>query len=164
METMTTFRPFRSEKVRERAKYLAHDMQYNADGLDKLADDVDEWGLKCDPRAALGLIERAQRFVGSGNRWEQDRELIGERTSCSILWNDGGIALGIGKPESRGDMGYALMYAVSEFAKYGERGADSIQPSYTAVKASSIRVYASGLRVLAGMLEDVATGKLGWIR
>jgi hypothetical protein len=139
------------------AEWLAGDMLRDADALDVLADDVAAW-KPGQFDLALGLIERAQRLVSNGERYV-GHDLIGEHTSATIR-NEGSIALGVTNGHSergRGDMGYALIYALKVGFQYPVGG--MLQADLN-VKASSIRVYASTLRVVAQLCGDFASGKI----
>ncbi len=148
------------------AEWLARDIRRDADGLDALAADVAAWGLTFDPLAALGLIERAQLFVAHGERFVQ-HDLYGERTHA-YLRNEGSIALGVTNGHSdrgRGDMGYGLMYALKVRAEYPNASIESVASiGGVTTKASSIRVYASSLRVVADMLDSLVSGRVRYIR
>jgi hypothetical protein len=112
-------------------------------------------GLEPEGPHRLGA-DRAERFYAS--------EFIGRNTKA-VYRNDAAIGLGASNgaaPRGRGTVAYALTYALGEVEKIEDGTYNRVawRQSKTAVKASGMRVHASGCRVVARMLDDLAAGKI----
>lgn len=137
-------------------EWLIADANYQANEIDKFADDIEKWGraFPLVAEGALGLIERGERLRSSGEFFANN-ELIGGNTRSSLR-NDRSIALGGDHGfHPRGAVGYATMYAFSQEQKYGVGCPLADLDS----KASGIRVYAAALRVVAGIAQQVISGE-----
>ncbi len=126
-------------------EWLASDFRYQADQADKFADDLEAWGLTRVAERALGLVKRAGSLKDAGARM-MDHKLIGPNTR-SHFRNEFSIGLG--------DVPYAMFYAMYQADKY----AQATTLAQMSVPASSIRVYAAECRVIAGMCDQVLSGK-----
>lgn len=132
---------------------LARRFDHIADDLDKLADDVFAWGkVEADPNIALGLISRSDELANRGQAL-LNHHLVGDSTKSSH-GNEASIALGVNRMARSSKLAYALMYRMTQDAKYPGRTHNEM-----AVKAASIRVYASSARVVASLARSVAMGK-----
>lgn len=156
--TMTTT----DNKTREYAD-LARRFDYLADRLDAFAVKVEEWGaVEADPSKALGLISMADDLARSG-RDLLIHELVGYKTKISH-GNEASIALGVHESGNTSKLAYALMYRMTEDAKYGHATSTAF-PGFNrmAVKVASIRCYASSARVVADLARGCAEGRYGGI-
>jgi hypothetical protein len=162
MTTTTTPRDFTIGSREWKAASLAGEMRRHADAVDAFADAVEAWGESDrTARGALRLIEKGNALQANATRFGQS-DFLGQSTAASFL-NDASQAVGATNgvaPRGRGDVAYALMYALSQTEKYGEGTA----LANTGTKAASLRVHGASCRVIAGMLDSLAAGEIRTIR
>lgn len=131
---------------------LSRDLLTQADAVDAFAEKVEAWGRGSrDAESALGMIIQSGKLAERGARLLANR-LIGPKTHASHR-NDLSIALGEDR-EATSQVSYAIVYSFYQTAKYGPTDLSNLD-----VKASSLRIYAAGCRVVAHIARQVAAGE-----
>lgn len=148
----------------DKISYTAQNMRRHADAVDALADLVEDWGWNPKARTALGLIEQGERIARDAQRFGRVmKDEIGVGSSTMASYRNEACSVGAGGGlNDRGALAYGLMYALGDMERIADGTYNRTQwrQSKTAVKASGMRCHASNVRVIAGMLDKLASGEI----
>lgn len=166
---MTTETPMRYEigSREDKIDSLAKTMRRHADVVNVLADEIEEWGWNPTARRALGLMEQGEQISRDARRIFDSMVAVGVGRSTQASYRNEACSVGAGGGlNDRGAIGYGLLHALGEVEKIEDGTYNRVEwrQSKAAVKASGMRCHASNCRVIAGMLDDLAAGKIWGIR
>ncbi len=143
---------YQTPEEQGRMRRLAEALEYNADQVDALADQIEQWGETPSARGALGPIAKAREC--SDRLRSAIAGVYRGRTTDTRFWS---------MQRELDGVGYAMMHALGEFDReregvLNEGGGAAMCRSNARVAASGLRVVASGHRVHAQIARGIANG------